>query len=117
MKRFFKIGALIIALCQILLCFAACKKDGEVVDSTSEEAAFELTAENLAEYNIITSGSGMTSVATKLATMIEKVTGKKPEVKTDKIIEGSDTYCESEYEIIIGNANRDEAKEFYPSHA
>ena len=114
MKNITKILILILALCQIVCCFSACKKDKEDTDT---EIAFDLTKENLSEYKIVIpqSSSEMNSVAATLQGIIEKAIGAKLDIKTDRIEENSDTYCETEYEILLGYTNRDESREFYAS--
>ena len=115
MKKITKLIVLLLTLCQIAGCFAACKKDAEGTEDSSEPA-FDLTVEQLSEYKLViphTTQTTMRSVATKLQGMIEKVTGAKPEIKTDKIVENSEATHETEYEILVGYADRAEAYEFY----
>ena len=109
-----KILILILALCQIIGCFSACKKDQ---GNTSGDIKFDLTKDNLAEYKIVIPSGNieMNAVAIMLQGMIEKVIGTKLDIKIDKIEEGSDTYCETEYEILLGYVNRSQVREFYPS--
>ena len=113
MKNITKILILILALCQIG-CFSACKKDQ---GNTSGDIKFDLTKDNLAEYKIVIPSENieMNAVAIMLQGMIEKVIGTKLDIKIDKIEEGSDTYCETEYEILLGYVNRSQVREFYPS--
>ena len=85
MKKITKLIVLLLTLCQIAGCFAACKKDAEGTEDSSEPA-FDLTAEQLSEYKLViphTTQTTMRSVATKLQGMIEKITGAKPEIKTE----------------------------------
>ncbi|MBR2432364.1 MAG: hypothetical protein IKB23_05545 [Clostridia bacterium] len=114
MKRFIRIIVLLLAVCQIACCFSGCKKEQE---ETVQEPAFDLTREQLAEYKIVVpdGNADMKAAATTLQGIIEKAVGAKLEIKTDKVVEGSDTQCETEYEILIGFVNRAEAREFYSS--
>ena len=116
MKKITKLIVLLLTLCQIVGCFTACKKDAEATGEGAEPP-FDLMVDQLAEYKIVIPHSTQTAmrpVATKLQGMIEKVTGAKPEIKTDKIVEGSEATYETEYEILVGYTNRDEANGFYP---
>lgn len=116
MKNFTRIAVLLLVLCQLLLCFTACKNGQSGDEESSAETAFELTKEQLASYKIVVSETNsmkMNPVATKLQESIESFTGVKLEIKTDKVVEGSDTFCESEYEILIGSVGREESREFH----
>ena len=112
MKRFAKIVALILVLCQMACFFSACKNEQ---DGTPDEPVFDLTTEALSQYKIVYANldSEMSTVATTLQGYISKAMGIKLEIKTDKLQDGSDVYCETEYEIFVGRVNRSQAREVY----
>ncbi len=117
MKKLTKILVMLLVSCQIALCFTACKKEEQTQPDVTEEKTFDLTRELLPEYKIVVPNkqkSDMSSAANTLQGAIEKLTGAKPEIKVDTVIEGSDTQCETEYEILLGYADRDAA---YDAHA
>ena len=114
MKHFLKLIVLLIAFCQIACCFSACKKEQE---ETPAEIEFDLTKEALAQYKIVIphSNGELSAIATTLQGIINKAIGTKLEIKTDRVEEGSDTYCETEYEILLGYVDRSQARELYSS--
>ena len=89
MKRFAKIVALILVLCQMACFFSACKNEQ---DGTPDEPVFDLTTEALSQYKIVYANldSEMSTVATTLQGYISKAMGIKLEIKTDKLQDGSD---------------------------
>lgn len=92
----------------------SCKKQKE--DSPVESDLFALTVENLTAYSIVVSDEQSKILADAVKTLksgIQKITGVEPTVKSDFIAEGSDVYCESEYEIILGIADRDAVRTVY----
>ena len=107
MKKILKALTLILALCQIVCSFAACKND-----DGQDEAVFELTSELLSSYTIVVpkNDGDMKDVALKLQGIIEKAIGKKLDIKTDKETDGV-----AEYEICIGRVQRAEAELHYPA--
>ena len=108
-KSFKKVVLGLLVLCQILTCLAACKSNGADDDSVeSEEIIFELTKENLASYVIVVPENNAegTAAANSIRGIIEKITGAKPEIKSDSL-------AESEFEILVGVANRKESKDFH----
>lgn len=107
MKKILKALTLILALCQIVCSFAACKND-----DGQDEAVFELTSELLSSYTIVVpkNDGDMKDVATKLQGIVEKAVGKKLEIKTDKEADGV-----AEYEIYVGRVQRAEAELHYSS--
>ncbi len=107
MKKILKALTLILALCQIVCSFAACKND-----DGQDEAVFELTSELLSSYTIVVpkNDGDMKDVATKLQGIVEKAVGKKLEIKTDKEADGV-----AEYEIYVGRVQRAEAELHYPA--
>ena len=107
MKKILKALTLILALCQIVCSFAACKND-----DGQDEAVFELTSELLSSYTIVVpkNDGDMKDVATKLQGIVEKAVGKKLEIKTDKESDGV-----AEYEIYVGRVQRAEAELHYPA--
>ena len=110
MKRTVRFITLILVLCQLVGCFAACK---EQPDEEMAEVAFDLTKDKLSAYTIVVpsqTSENMNAVAVTLQDMIEKAIGVKPEIKTDIVTDASG---ESEHEILIGVADRKEAREFH----
>ena len=80
-------------------------------ESETEIAVFELTAKNLANYVIVVNESKSSKLSDAVSTLqgyIKKVTGESPSAKPDFIAEGSDYYCESEFEILVGHTARAE---------
>ena len=53
--------------------------------------------------------------AQKLAVIIKSVCGYEPIVTNDFLMEGSSTFCEYEYEILLGETNRKESQDFIPT--
>lgn len=118
MKNLNKIITLFIVICQLFFCLAACKKQPDSEGSSTADASFKLTWEQLSAYTIVVpekSEKEMNPVATMLNNIIKTATGAALQIKTDNIAEGSDYYFESEYEILIGYTDRKEAREFYNS--
>ena len=111
-QRFF---LLLLVACQLICCLTACHTDTE---QPPEVVAFDLTKEHLSSYVIVVptkTNENLNTVATTLQQLIERAIGIKLEIKTDYTVENSDVYKESEYEILIGAANRKEVHEFYPT--
>ena len=121
MKAFLKIAGILLVLCQLLCCFAGCKgeelpEESESATESSGEALFELTREQLTEYTIVVprmTDEDMNAVARLLQRTIRDFCGVELEIRDDFVIEGSSDFCEEEYEILIGNTNRSETKEYY----
>ena len=87
-------------------------------EESSEEAEerFVLTKELLSNYSIVTplqSNEDMNAVAKVLQRSIKDATGLELEIRSDLIIEGNDMFSESEYEILVGETNREVGKEYY----
>ena len=96
--------------------FSSKKEESEAESTTEAEEAFELTRELLASYVIIIPtdcDEGISDAALLLQEQLKKITNTVAEIKIDLIQEGSNTYRESEYEILIGPADRQEAKSFH----
>lgn len=53
--------------------------------------------------------------AEDLAVIIKIVSGYEPIVTNDFLMEGSSTFCEYEYEILLGETNRKESQAFIPT--
>ena len=103
MKKITKIISLTLAIFMILVSLSACKS------TKNQDTSFELTKEQLATYTIIIpsqNNENMMSVASLLQDMIEQALGINLEIKTDEVEE-------TEFEILIGLANRTETTEFY----
>ena len=115
MKRTTKILVLLLVFCQLLSMLAGCKKN-KGNEQETDEPPFALTLEALKSYSIVVErngGSELREVATSLQKSIEQKTGAKLNIKDDYIVAGSDVYCETEYEILIGNTDRAASKAFY----
>ena len=113
MKRTAKILVFLLVFCQILSMLAGCTKNNE---QQTEESPFALTLEMLKSYSIVVDRNGGTELkelAASLQKSIEQKTGVKLTVKDDYVVEGSSVYFETEYEILIGKADRAEVKSFY----
>lgn len=119
MKKIVKIFFIILALLQFLLCFSACgdnQKSPEDSETGGDSGVFELTREALAQYTIVTprqTSENMDVAANDVQSSIKKLIGVELEIKDDFLMEGSDLFCESEYEILIGYTNREECYDFY----
>ena len=108
-----------------LLCLAAlasmfsCKKQNETEDTTAaEDTGFALTVEALSKYQIVLAdrqSQELRASATTLQEHIKTVTGVALKIKSDLVVAGSAEYSESEYEIIVGRAERDCISELYKS--
>ena len=115
MKKGLRIVMLMLALCQIISCFAGCKKEEltpeeSSVEDTAEQVPFELTVEALSKYTIIVPENdpeGIGDAAIILQLTLQNIIGKKLDIKTDK------DAAESDYEILVGLVDRAEATEFY----
>ena len=119
MKRFLKICASLLVLCQIVFCFSSCGLYGrffgeaESIEQTESadgtEAAFEFTKKTLADYVIVVpskSDEELTKSAEMLQRMIERVLDVKLEIRED-------TQTEAELEILVGPVDRAEAQGIY----
>ncbi len=115
-KNLIKIAIFILAMLQLAGCLAGCQ-NGEEADTTDTVASeFALTPENLANYVIVVNDSKTAKLSKAISTLqghIKKITGESPAMKSDFIAEGSDIYCESEFEILLGCTARDEDVELY----
>lgn len=112
-KRMNRLIAAILLLGLLCGMFFGCKDDRVTPPA---EDVFQLTEENISEYVIVvsmTADSEVVSMARQLKELIKTATGADLTVKTDKIEEGSEVYCEQEYEILVGNTNRAESKAFH----
>ena len=120
MKKIIKISVVLLALLQLLSCFSGCKNDGVSPEDSKtggdNTAVFELTKEALAKYTIVTprqTTENMNVAAKDIQASVKKLTGAELEIKDDFLMDGSDLFCESEYEILIGYTNREECYNFY----
>ena len=118
MKKFLKFLTAVLVLCQLVGIFSACTTDKVDVNESEEtqEESFVLTKEFLASYVIVTprdTSEDITAVAKLLQRSIKDAYGITLEIRDDFIIEGTDDFCEAEYEILIGNTNRNECREYY----
>ena len=114
MKRTKRLLLLLLVICQLLTLLIGCSNKKE--EETSEADAFALTLDLLKSYVIVVDRNGgeeLKNVAASLQKTLEQKTGVKPVVKDDYVVAGSDVYCESEYEILLGNADRAESRDFY----
>ena len=135
MKKLTRIFILTLALIQIVLCFSSCKfswianifgnegdesaqestmPDGE--DSADGQETYVLTKEALSSYSIIIpaqSSEDIRAVAKVLQRSVKDATGLELKIKDDITIEGNDEFSESEYEILIGDTNRQVCRSIY----
>ena len=110
MKKLKKAVLLLLALCQLVVCFTACDRTTETEETTSD-GPFAVTAENLSSYTIILPSQAskpLESVASFLKSIISQKHGVNLEIKKD-------SEAETEYEILIGLTNRAESIEFCAS--
>lgn len=122
MKKTFK-RLLCGTLCALMLtslfsCGFLKQNEHNGTESETEEAVFALTVENISEYKIVVPEKLMKDLSGAVDTLqknIKTATGAELEIKSDYLSENSDVYCESEYEIIIGSADRAVATELYKS--
>ena len=114
MKKVYKLLVFLLALCQLTCVFAACQKDeSEVTSDTAEttqaDDAFALTIDNLGQYVIVVpeeKAKELNAVVSKLQRMVKLDTGLDIPIVTDATEP-------AEYEILVGEVNREEATAFY----
>ena len=116
MKRIIRAVCLTVLLAMLLPMALSCKKGGEAQSSETEgqEAVFEVTQELLAAYSVVVPDNAsdeINDIAKELCDKIKALMGIELSTKSDFVAEGSDVYCESEYEILIGFVDRAESKE------
>ncbi len=117
-NSFKRLLVLSLALLLLLSALVGCQQNGASGTDGSEEQGFSLTKDNLALYSIVIPDKAddtTESVASQLSKKIKSITGSEPKIKSDFIAEGSDVYCEEEYEILLGYVNRDAIDELYSS--
>ena len=116
MKKFIKTICIAVVLAMMLPLVLSCKKgDSEQnSDTADQEAIFEITPELLASYSMIipdNASDEIKTVSKSLSDKIKAITGTEINIKSDFIAEGSDIFCETEYEILVGLVARAESKE------
>ena len=126
-------------LCVVLMCllatflFAACDDEaaGEstdttidsettVIDSTDDSGADEKVIEyiltsDMLKYNVVRSENASTTLIDATAAFyreIKSIYGDDIRLKDDFVISGNAQYSAAEFEILIGNTNREETAEF-----
>lgn len=122
-KRFYIKKLLCGFLCALMLtslfsCTIFKQDELEGTESQTEDPTFALTSENISEYKIVVPEKLMQELSGAVETLqknIKTATGAELDIKSDYLSENSDVYCESEYEIIIGSADRAAATELYKS--
>lgn len=110
MRRFTRIILFGLIFCQLIGALASCQ------DKKEENAAFELTKEQLASYSIVVSyyaDESVQSIANTLQSMIEQAVGVKLEIKKDYHGANGVDPNETEYEILLGKVARAEVSSFY----
>ena len=113
MKKMKRLLALLLVFIMLLGSFASCgNKDGNVEESESEEIAEPLLASNISRYVIIVPEDGASEELAveinELMLLINERWNVFLELRDDIIIEGTE-YVEGQYEILIGETNRDES--------
>ena len=113
MKSFTKLLVVLLALCQLLCLFSACNQEGgeQTSETTAEESASAMNKENFGKYVIVVPDAKATelkNIVAKLQTMIKQYTGHDLALVTDAT-------APAEYEILVGEVNRDEIPAFYES--
>jgi len=113
-----------------LLSLSACSPTGDSVEGGTTAANGAITQPPAVEQGITFPKSEMNrfkivyadgssdevkSSASSLAKLILSTCGYEPIVTNDFIREGSSTFCEYEYEILLGNTNREESAAFIQS--
>ena len=89
--------------------------EGESGDKTLDGA---LTVETLSQYQIVVEEKQFkefSNVAAALQKNIQDAIGAELKIKSDFVVAGSADYCEAEYEILLGHADREVVTEFYKS--
>ena len=118
MKKIIRAVCIAVLFAMILPLAISCQKGDEGTETEAQDAVFEITPELLASYSIIVPDNAdddINTVATLLREKIKELTGAELKVKTDFVAEGSDIYCETEHEILMGFVNRAESKEAHAS--
>lgn len=113
MKR---ILSLVLAMVLMLALLSGCKKSENASDTETNADVFSLTRETLGKYSIVVSekaDSETKKLASQLNSKIKTTTENDLKIKSDFIVDGSDEYCEEEYEILFGYVDREAVREFY----
>ncbi len=110
-KILLRVVVVVLVLCQLCGALHGCTKN-----EPNNDASYALTKDNIADYVIITpasADSGIKVAANQLQASIKNTYGVELTVKTDKIEQGSDVYCEQECEILVGKTNRTQSETFF----
>lgn len=113
MKR---IISLILVAVLALAVLGGCKNNEVESDSETEPNVLSLTRDTLGKYSIVVSekaDSETRKLASQLNSTIKTTTENDLKIKSDFIADGSDEYCEEEYEILFGYVDREAVREFY----
>lgn len=99
-----------LAILMLLQCFVlvACKPSAEEENKPEEDTNPKITIADLSQYTLVCASKAASSTMTqywKLQSQIEKMCGTKPRYETDN----ADA---TEFEILVGNTNREETKAF-----
>ena len=108
-KTFLRIVCALLCVFTLTSLFAC----GNEENGGKVDEKFALTTANLAEYKIVVPddlASSLDDISKTLRDNIKSLIGTSIEIKTDLAYEGSE---ETEYEIILGKANRTVISEFY----
>ena len=106
----------------ILMALFSCATGGKEIETTAENETtakneiFALTIQNLSEYRIVVSerlSKELSGATTSLREYLKQITGTDPEIKSDFVVENSDIYYETEYEILLGKTEREGIEELY----
>ena len=82
-----------------------------LIESTSSEIILEDSLACIKDFNIVypkNASSALTDLLFDVNTNIKKKTGHRP-----KLVINDNNYVESDFEIIVGNLNRNELNEYY----
>ena len=116
MKRIMKLICFTLLLAMMLPLALSCQKanKGDGSETTGQETVFEITKELLTSYSVIVPDNAsdeINNIAKSLCEKIKSLTGTELSIKSDFVVEGSNTYCETEHEILVGLVARTESKE------
>ena len=100
----------LLAILMLMQCFllVACKPSAEEENKPEEDTNPKITIADLSQYTLVCASKAASSTMTqywKLQSQIEKMCGTKPRYETDN----ADA---TEFEILVGNTNREETKTF-----